>query len=285
MTRRILPWILLSALAAAAALLAANKRSPSRESFLPVLRFLQQHQKQADRALSGVLPLSPEEERRIGEEIDSHLRTATPAPASQAEENLVAEMGRTLASRPELTRFRGRYRFRVLHDARAVNAFAVPGGFIYLTGGIVRRCRPNPALLLFVIGHEMGHVELGHCADAQRTREWLRKAGLPGLGGAAGFLRMLSELEFSEVQELEADAFALRLIHGAGQDPSVALQAMDILGLSEDSDRETKRNPAKVAAEGVTDYFRTHPGSWERRSRLQGEIERLPQSVRVNGGR
>jgi predicted Zn-dependent protease len=277
MTKRILPWALLSAFAAAAALLVADKRSPSRESLLPVLRVVQQHEKQADRALSRVLPLSREEERRIGAEIDSRLNAAAAGPAAQAEENLVSEMGRTLASRPELKRFGGQYRFRVLHDAQAVNAFAVPGGFIYLTGGLVRRCRANPALLLFVIGHEMGHIELGHCADAYRTREWFRKVGLSALGTAAAFFRTLAELQFSEVQELEADAFAVRLIHSAGQDPSVSLQAMDILGLTQDSDKETKRDPGKVAAEGLTDYFRTHPGSWERRSRLQSEIERLPQ--------
>jgi len=215
------------------------------------------------------MPMTPDEERRVGEEIDAHMR-AEPAGG------LILELGRQLAASPLVQRFPRRYEFRVLPDAVMVNAFAIPGGFVYITGGLQRRFPPtDPDALLFVIGHEIGHVELGHCEDGYRTREWLRKVGLGSMGTVAGALRGLAQLQFSEVQELEADAFAARLVDSEHRDPASGLRALELLGLTDAVDRNTKRDPARVAVEGLTDYFRTHPGSWERRNRLRQEVARL----------
>jgi len=236
---------------------------------LPVLRVVQQHQKQADRALTKILPLTPDEERRVGEAIDARMR-ATPAGG------LILELGRQLAASPNVRRFPRRYEFRVLPEAAMVNAFAIPGGFVYITGGLQRRFpATDPDALLFVIGHEIGHVELGHCEDGYRTREWFKKVGLEPIGTVAGALRGLAQLQFSEVQELEADAFAARLVDSVHRDPAAGLRALELLGLTDAADRDTHRDPGRIAVEGLTDYFRTHPGSWERRNRLRREVARL----------
>lgn len=270
-SRRILPIVLIFSLVAAAALLTANKRSPSRESLLPVLRTVQEHEKQADRVMGQVLAVSPDEERRIGQEMAARISAGAAAPARQG---LLRELGRELSRAGPVRRFPGRYEFRAL-DRPGINAFAIAGGYVYVFDGLLRRFERDPDALLFVIAHEIGHVELGHCADAQRLGEWSRRFGLEPVGTAAGLMRLLAELHFSEIQELEADAFALRLIQAAGRDPAAALTAMDLLGLTDQADDRTKRDPGQVAVEGLADYFESHPGSWERRGRLKAEIERF----------
>jgi Zn-dependent protease with chaperone function len=268
MAKKILPIALVSLLAGAAALLTLRKGSPTRESLLPVLRTAQQHAKQLDRAGGLILPMSPEEERRIGRDLDSRLAGAPLPPGP------IPAMARRLGSAPLVVRFRGRYEFRTLPGQASVNAFALPGGFVYLLGGLTRRFAPDPDALAFVIAHEIGHVELGHCADAFRGGNWLDKAGLGALKGPERVLRVLAQLEFSETQELEADSFAVRLLRSVGRDPAAGLRALDLLGLAEDADRATKRGPGKVALEGAADYLRTHPGGWERRNNLRHEMER-----------
>ncbi|MBI5882971.1 MAG: M48 family metalloprotease [Elusimicrobia bacterium] len=281
--RKILPIALLSAFAGVAALLALRQASPTRESLLPSMRVLQQHEKQLDRAASQVLILSPEEERRIGSEFDARLRNREPAvtPAEEAafraDEGLVVEVGRPLARAPMVRRFPGNYSFRVLRGRGGNNAFAVPGGFVYVLPGLAAKFRAAPAALAFVLGHEIGHVELGHCGDGVRTREWFGKVGLAPVGDLAGILRVLAQLHFSEVQEIEADEFAVRLLRATRQDPAAALQALDLLELPQDG--QTRRGAEDVAWEGLSDYWRTHPMGWERRNRIQRLIGRRAGSA------
>ena len=253
-----------------AAAFAVGRGGRSRESLLPVSRAVAEHGKALDRGSAVVFPLSVEEERAVGERIDRELRRAEPAPGS-AEASRAAlweELGLEAAGSPLVDRFRGRYEFRAA-DHGGVNAFAVPGGFVYATPGLLEKLQKDPEALLFVLGHEIGHVELGHCADAYRLRAGAKDPVRQVLGGAILIPRLLASLHFSPTQELEADAFAARLMRSIEREPSAGLRVFDALGVK--ADDEVKRGPGEVAAEGLSDYFRTHPGSWERRSALERE--------------
>ncbi|MDP3544263.1 MAG: M48 family metallopeptidase [Elusimicrobiota bacterium] len=243
----------------------------SRESLLPVSRAVAEHAKALDRGSAIVFPLSADEERAIGEKIDADLRRASqPAPgttdASRAA--LWKELGLEAAGSPMVKRFRGRYEFRAV-DHGGVNAFAVPGGFIYATLGLLEKLHKDPDALLFTLGHEIGHVELGHCADAYRLRAGAKDPLRALLGGVVLLPRLLASLHFSPSQELEADAFAARLLRSLKRDPAAGLRTFDALGLKADDGR--RRGPGGVVAEGLSDYFRTHPGSGERRAALERE--------------
>lgn len=247
----------------------------SRESLLPVSRAVAEHGKALDRGSAVVFPLSPDEERAIGERIAKDLGASEPAPgttdASRAA--LWKELGLEAAGSPLVTRFRGRYEFRTA-DHRQVNAFAVPGGFVYATLGLLEKLHKDPDALLFTLGHEIGHIELGHCADAHRLRADPKDPGRAVLRGVVLLPRLLASLHFSPSQELEADAYAVRLLRSLKRDPAAGLRAFDALGLTADKDR--RRGPGGVVVEGLSDYFRTHPGSWERRSALEREAARTP---------
>lgn len=279
MRRRVLPIALLSVLVTAAALLSVHRASPSRESFLPALRVVQEHEKGADRAVGTVFPVTPDEERRVGEELAGRYEgsgTLTPAQRRLRDglEARLQEFGRGLVAAPSVRRFPGRYRFAVLMGWSAPNAMALPGGFVYVTEGLMQLTERHPGALVFVLGHEIGHVELGHCAAMVRSRVWAEKMGVGGMEAPAQIFRALAQMHFSETQELESDLYGLRLMRSVGEDPRGALTAMDILGHLEGEDGRTKRDPGRVAAEGLLDYFRTHPGGWERRNRIKSEIDR-----------
>jgi len=269
--KKALPAVLISA-ALGVALLLSKKGGPSRESLLPLSRAVAEQEKGIDRAAAVAFPLSPDEERRVGEGIDRALNgAAAPAPGTPAAAAAARwrEFGGDAARSPLVTRFRGRYEFRATPSG-GLNAFAVPGGFVYATLPLLDRLGSDGDALLFVLGHEIGHVELGHCADAYRLGAGAHDPITAVLGGVLSVGRLFAELHFSSTQELEADRFAVRLVRSVRGDPRAGLRVFDALGLT--ADRETKRDPGAVAAEGMTDYFRTHPGSWERRAALEREI-------------
>lgn len=261
------PLALLAVFAAVAAGLQLSE-ARSRESLLPAMRVIQQQGKGLERAAAQALPLTPEQERAEGERLNARLSPRPFSPALEPLRGLVAELGVEASRGPLVRRFPSRYVFDV-YDSRSPNAFALPGGFVHVSSALVERLRGRDDQLLFVLGHEIGHVELGHCADGSRLQAYGRELGLGGLGELAGVMRTLAALSFSESQELEADAFAVRLLAEKGRDPRAGLGAFDALGLTEARER---RDPLEAPGEALTDYFRTHPGAWERRARVRAEI-------------
>jgi len=273
MIRKTIPWILVSA-GLGVALLLSRRAAPSRESLLPLSRTVAEHEKAVDRAAGAAFPLSADEERRIGEDLDRELGAGeTRGPSSAAAATRAAlwrELGGDAARSPMVARFRGRYVFRTTGSFGEPNAFALPGGFVYATDSLLARLSGDGDAVLFVLGHEIGHVELGHCADQYRLRPNGSNPVRDILGGVLSVGRLLASIHFSSAQELEADAFSVRLMRSLHRDPSAGLRVMDALGLP--ADARTKRGPDEVAVEAASDYFHTHPGSWERRAALEREI-------------
>lgn len=273
--REALPLVL-AGLAAAAAV-AVARSGPSRESVLPLSRTVADHEKGLDRASAVAFPLSPEEERRIGADMARSIPIAYAAGDSTEAVHGAQwhEAGEDAARSPLVKRFAGRYEFRVVQEY-SPNAFAIPGGYVFATSSLLDKIGGDFDALMFVAGHEIGHVELGHTADAYR----LRAGGNPVadvFGGVLSIPRLFASLHFSQTQELEADAYAAALMRSRGRDPRAGLRVFDALGIPKDAN--TKRGPDEIAVEGLTDYFRTHPGGWERRAALERAIGSRPPSL------
>jgi beta-barrel assembly-enhancing protease len=178
------------------------------------------------------LLISPEQENMLGLQVKAELEKGTaqmPAikylqdPELRAYilelANKVVALGK--AERPEFT-----WHVEVIDDPNQVNAFATPGGYLYVYSGLLRAA-DNEAEVIGVMGHEVGHVLARHFARQLVKTYTLQgliaialgedAAGLTGI--AANILAQGYLLSHSRDAETEADEYGARLASQAGYDP------------------------------------------------------------------
>lgn len=196
----------------------------------------------------------------------------------------VEEIGRRLVAVSEQPA--ERWTFTVL-DSADVNAFAIPGGYVYVTRGLVALA-DDEASLAGVIGHEIAHVTAGHGAD-RRQRQGIASVGLllgsvglaavgidpAGLGGllqtaAGGFLA-----SYSREDEREADQFGIRYLAAAGYDPYA--QADFLNSLAENAQLEAAIEGRRYDP-NQTSFFATHPATGGRVREARAFAAALPQA-------
>jgi predicted Zn-dependent protease len=175
-------------------------------------------------------PLTIEEERQLGVQVEQDIRKQLKFVRDEVVVGYVAGLGadllRVMGPQP-LT-----YDFYVVED-KELNAFAVPGGTIYIHTGLILKAR-NVSELVGVMGHEMGHVYHRHVAEnyrRQRNTSIAQQLGVLAVGvlagGAAaqatnlvtGIGAMAYLNQFGRDAEREADAFAVQIVPKAGYDP------------------------------------------------------------------
>ncbi len=172
--------------------------------------------------------MSPADEQVVGRE--EHPKILEKSGGAYGDRDLdvyVRNVGQLLArvsETPDLS-----YTFTVLNDPK-VNAFALPGGYVYVTRGLLALA-DNEAEMAGVLAHEIGHVVARHTAErySQAVAANLGLTVLGVLGSAAGVPTGLGSLAsfgaqaylqgFSREQELEADMLGVRYMTGAGYDP------------------------------------------------------------------
>ncbi len=135
------------------------------------------------------------------------------------------------------------------------NAFALPGGFIFVTRSLLELCDWNADEIAFILAHEMGHVIRGHAMDRIIANSAIAVGarGAPIRGLLASWLGRVGvkflESTYSQDMELEADTLGARLVAVAGYDPHAPMQLFSRL-------RELNQ-PAKRSSLG--NYFSSHP--------------------------
>lgn len=253
--RRNAAWLALVAGLAAAAGLVATKGGESQASLLPILRAGQEHGRQLERLAGKIVRIDADEERRLGLELRSQLPAAGPRTPE------VRALGRRLERTGLVPRYAGRYQYATIPGGPA-NAYSAPGGFIMVGESLIDRLGDRDRLA-FVVAHELAHVELGHTADLVRYKAWLERHHVPGAGFFQA-LRAIPALAYSESQELEADALAVKLLRAADLRPGAAREALE---LSLPAERQ-RPSAERLMEEALLDYFKTHPGRRERLARL-----------------
>lgn len=181
----------------------------------------------------------------------------------------VSEMGQEMAAgteRPDLP-----WSFEIADDA-SVNAFALPGGFIYVTRGILAYFNSG-AELATVVGHEIGHVTARHSAE-QMSRQQLAALGL-GIGGlvsdefaqfqglAGAGLNVLF-MKYSRDDERQADDLGIRYMLQEDYDPREALDVFRML------DRQSGGGGS------VPGWLSTHPAPGDRLERIRQILDTIP---------
>jgi len=169
--------------------------------------------------------ISERDEIALGKQTDTEIRVQYGVYDDSALLGYVQKVGQSMAPhthRPHLT-----YHFAIL-DTPVVNAFAVPGGYIYVTRGILA-LMSSEAELAVVLGHELGHVNARHSV-AKLSQLMLAQFGLAigsvisetfaKITGAASIGIQLLFLKFSRDDEREADALGVEYSRKGGYNPS-----------------------------------------------------------------
>jgi len=217
-----------------------------------------------DRAALQLTRISDEREVRFGNELRRRL------PVDDAVWTpYVDAVGQTLV--PNVRRKAIAYHFHAI-DSPEVNAFAIPGGHVFIFTGLLQFMK-SEAELATILGHEITHIDQRHCIEKFQYELTARKLGLEAVGQAAELARLPLTIGYQKNQEMEADAGGTRLSIQAGYDPSVApvlfsrMQAAfegPLHGRAATPQQEVLR----TAARGLVDYFRSHPSSHERSREL-----------------
>jgi beta-barrel assembly-enhancing protease len=187
----------------------------------------------------------------------------------------VGAVGQTVAE--HVTRHEIRYQFHLINSP-AINAFALPGGQIFVTTGMLNFV-DSEAELAAVLGHEISHVDLRHCIERYQYEITLGKAGIPEAGQALELARLLAAFSFTPDQELEADAQGQRMSIEAGYDPDAAaalfLRMQARLGEQTPPPATTPAGEITQSEGGALEsYFRSHPPSAERARQLEEMVNR-----------
>lgn len=169
--------------------------------------------------------ISERDEIALGKQTDTEIRVQYGVYDDSALLGYVQKVGQSMTPhthRPQLT-----YHFTIL-DSPVVNAFAVPGGYIYVTRGILA-LMSSEAELAVVLGHELGHVNARHSV-AKMSQLMLAQFGLAvgnaisetfaKITGAASIGIQLLFLKFSRDDEREADALGVEYSRKGGYNPT-----------------------------------------------------------------
>jgi Zn-dependent protease with chaperone function len=164
------------------------------------------------------------------------------------------------------------YTFTVVKsDPDDLNAFSIVGGYVYIHSAMMDFVK-NDLELQSLLGHEIGHVDLGHCAHRQGMDNQLS-----GLGGslAAGLHRQLAA-PYSQQQEYQADEYGFRAVIAAGHTREEALEFErrfakhnKLRGLGQPVKKKSDRSLIGVLRENINSHFISHPYDDDRVKRLE----------------
>jgi predicted Zn-dependent protease len=218
--------------------------------------------------------VSEEREIAMGQENDAEIRKEMGSYEDRALQDYITSVGMKLAmnsERPNLP-----WHFTVV-DVPAINAFALPGGYIYITRGILPYL-DDESQLAGVLGHEIGHVTARHSVN-QQSKSTLAQIGLIGAAIAAPGGQQLAQagsvglgalfLKYGRDDEAQADQLGVRYASRAGWDPAGIPRMLTTLGRIEEASD----------SKGVPNWLATHPPADDRVQRVQVAVREAESSA------
>ena len=215
---------------------------------------------------------TPEQEYYIGRTVGVVVLGKYPALADAKVNAYLNVLGQTLAQASDMPELFSGYHFLVL-DSDDINAFATPGGHIFITRGLIRCCRTEDALAA-VLAHEIGHVQLRHGMKAIEQARMTEALSILAQEGAKSFGSqevaqltqafggVISDITstminkgYSRSSEYQADAAALSILQRMGYNPGALT---DMLGVM-----------ARQMKPGGSDFAKTHPAPQSRIAELK----------------
>ena len=216
---------------------------------------------------------SVQQDVEVGQQVSLDAERQLPMLNNSRVDNYVNNLGRRLAAKAQGERYP--YQFKVVND-RTINAFALPGGPIYINRGVIEAASTE-SQLAGVVAHEISHVALRHGTN-QASKASAAQLPLAILGGMLGnnstkaVLAQLGAafavnsilLKYSRTAESQADIMGTQILYDTGYDPRAMAQFFEVI-------------EAQQKGGGPVEFFSNHPSPDNR-------IERVNQEVSALGG-
>lgn len=250
--------------------------------------YMSQTEKNPVTGISQHVSLSPDQEIRLGlqsaPEMIAEMGGEVPETDKRAQE--VEYIGQLIVKKSRAHAGPWKFKFHLLKDPKTINAFALPGGQIFITVGLLDKLQ-NEAQLAGVLGHEIGHVIQRHSAQqmakGQLGQILVMATGVGASDGTnldrgrqaamvASVINHMNQLRYSRGDENEADQWGLDLMTQAGFDPRAMLDVMKIL----ESASPSGHTPQMLL---------THPYPKEREKKIQAYLVEHPPSPNLTKGR
>lgn len=248
----------------------------------------------ANRPTAIVRPFSPAEKAQ-GAQSHTQILSEFGGVYAGPQAQYVTSVGQGIAVQSGLSSARSDFTVTLLNSP-VNNAFALPGGYIYVTRQLMALMN-NEAELAGVLGHEVGHTAARHAKSRQRAATRNTILGVLGQvaggllgdnGGLIGTLgsglrdnalrvAQLATLGYSRGQETEADDLGIRYLNGAGYDPAALATVLASLAAQNSLDQRL----AGQDGQAIPEWASTHP---DPASRVQRALTRA-QALRVTNGR
>jgi predicted Zn-dependent protease len=216
------------------------------------------------------IKLKPEEEVALGRNLAPQMAAQMGGLSSSPLREKVKEVGARLVARSSAAKTPYQYQFHLLADRRTVNAFALPGGQIFITEALMGLLKTEDELA-GVLGHEIGHVLGRHSAERiakQQLTQNLIGAVVVGSGGGydtaqiAQMVGNLINMKYGREDELESDSLGLRLMREAGYDPRAMIGVMQALEKASGGSRQPE-------------FASTHPNPGNRTQKIREELQKM----------
>lgn len=194
-------------------------------------------------------------------------------------DDLVRRIGQKLVAQTDAAKtvYRDQFNFHLLADQQTINAFALPGGQVFITAALLSRLSTdgqsiNEHMLAGVLGHEIGHVVARHSAEKLAQMELAQ--GLtgavtmatydpnnPNSGYIAQVVSNMMQLKYGREQELQSDDLGVRFMLQAGYDPEQLINVMEILKQAAGPNR-------------TPEFQSTHPDPENRKEHIRAAIDK-----------
>jgi beta-barrel assembly-enhancing protease len=214
--------------------------------------------------------LKPEQEIALGLKSAPEMAAQMGGLSRNAQARaLVERVGTALARESIAAKTPYKFSFHVLADSKTINAFALPGGPIFITEGLLRLLK-SEAELAGVLGHEIGHVIARHSSERlakERLTQGLIGAATVGTGDfttaqIGQMVGSMINMRYGREDELESDALGIRIMAEGGYDPRAMIGVMETLAKASSGSRQPE-------------FFSTHPNPENRQARIREQIGKL----------
>ena len=224
--------------------------------------------------------ISPRQEIALGMQSAPQMESQFGGESTDAAKMAqVKSAGESVVSKSDAGKSPYKFDFHLLADDKTINAFALPGGQVFITEGLLKHL-DSPGELACVLAHEIGHVAARH--SAQQIAKQELSQGLTGAAVIASYdpndpntrntaamaalVAQVVNLKFGRKDELEADALGVRFSSEAGYDPRSMIKVMQIL--------------AQLSKTRTPEFFSTHPNPEHRIAAIEAAIkEQFPNGV------